>query len=92
MTGVTTTTTAGRAGAGQTEGGPAGAEAAAGAGGSGASPDATDAEVWEAVVASGLEATIAGKPDGLETLLGDHGAGLSTGERQRVALARSASW
>jgi thiol reductant ABC exporter CydD subunit len=52
-------------------------------------PDATDAEVWEAVVASGLEAAVASKPGGLATMLGDHGAGLSTGERQRVALARA---
>jgi thiol reductant ABC exporter CydD subunit len=52
-------------------------------------PDATYAEVWEAVVASGLEAAVVGKPDGLETMLGDRGAGLSTGERQRVALARA---
>jgi ATP-binding cassette subfamily C protein CydD len=51
--------------------------------------DATRAEVWDAVVAAGLEATVAGKPEGLETMLGDRGAGLSVGERQRVALARA---
>lgn len=51
--------------------------------------DATRAEIWEAVVAAGLEDVVRTKPDGLETMLGDRGAGLSTGERQRVALARA---
>jgi thiol reductant ABC exporter CydD subunit len=51
--------------------------------------DATTAEVWDAVEAAGLGAVVAAKPDGLETILGDHGSGLSVGERQRVALARA---
>jgi thiol reductant ABC exporter CydD subunit len=52
-------------------------------------PDATNAQVVEAVSAAGLERVVASKPAGLETMLGDHGAGLSVGERQRVALARA---
>ncbi|MFL5829467.1 MAG: thiol reductant ABC exporter subunit CydD [Solirubrobacteraceae bacterium] len=52
-------------------------------------PGATSAEVARAVVAAGLSEVVAGKPDGLDTMLGDRGGGLSVGERQRVALARA---
>ena len=54
-----------------------------------ARPEATTDQVWDAVVAAGLSDVVARQPDGLDTLLGDHGAGLSVGERQRVALARA---
>jgi thiol reductant ABC exporter CydD subunit len=54
-----------------------------------ARPEATTDHVWDAVVAAGLSDVVARQPDGLDTLLGDHGAGLSVGERQRVALARA---
>jgi ABC-type multidrug transport system fused ATPase/permease subunit len=52
-------------------------------------PDATKAEVASAVEAAGLREVVASKPAGLETMLGEDGAGLSVGERQRVALARA---
>jgi thiol reductant ABC exporter CydD subunit len=52
---------------------------------SGASTD----EVWAAISAAGLTDVVRNLPDGLDTVLGDHGAGLSAGERQRVALARA---
>jgi ATP-binding cassette subfamily C protein CydCD len=52
-------------------------------------PDATTAEVSSAVAAAGLREVVASKPAGLETMLGEDGAGLSVGERQRVALARA---
>ena len=52
-------------------------------------PDATNAQVWEAVVAAGLRDVVATKTEGLDTMLGDRGVGLSVGERQRVALARA---
>jgi len=52
---------------------------------SGASTD----EVWAAIESSGLADAVRERPDGLDTVLGDRGAGLSAGERQRVALARA---
>jgi thiol reductant ABC exporter CydD subunit len=52
-------------------------------------PHATTSEVSSAVAAAGLGDVVASKPAGLETMLGEDGAGLSVGERQRVALARA---
>jgi thiol reductant ABC exporter CydD subunit len=51
--------------------------------------DAGDEQVWDAVRSAGLGPTIERWPAGLETILGEQGAGLSAGERQRVALARA---
>jgi thiol reductant ABC exporter CydD subunit len=52
-------------------------------------PDATDAEVARAVADAGLADLVAALPQGLQTVVGERGAGLSAGERQRVALARA---
>jgi thiol reductant ABC exporter CydD subunit len=51
--------------------------------------EASMQDVWEALSAAGLAEVIAQLPSGLETMLGDRGAGLSAGERQRLALARA---
>ena len=51
--------------------------------------DASDEEVRTALVDAGLTDVVANLPAGLETILGDLGAGLSAGERQRLALARA---
>lgn len=51
--------------------------------------DASIRELWVAVRAAGLADVVADLPKGLDTVLGDRGAGLSAGERQRVALARA---
>jgi ATP-binding cassette subfamily C protein CydCD len=51
--------------------------------------DASDEEVRAAIAAAGLADAVADLPRGIETVLGDGGAGLSAGERQRVALARA---
>jgi thiol reductant ABC exporter CydD subunit len=52
---------------------------------SGASTD----QVWAAIEAAGLTDAVRDLPEGLDTVLGERGAGLSAGERQRVALARA---
>ncbi len=52
-------------------------------------PDASDQELRTAIADAGLGERVEELPEGLETVLGDRGAGLSSGERQRVALARA---
>ncbi|MBS2938313.1 thiol reductant ABC exporter subunit CydD [Nocardioides sp. J2M5] len=51
-------------------------------------PTAGDDEVWDALRAVGLDDVVRALPDGLATVLGEDGAGLSAGQRARVALAR----
>jgi thiol reductant ABC exporter CydD subunit len=51
--------------------------------------DASTDQVSSAIEAAGLTNAVRDLPDGLDTVLGDRGAGLSAGERQRVALARA---
>jgi thiol reductant ABC exporter CydD subunit len=52
-------------------------------------PEASADEVWAAISAAGLAATVSSLPDGVQTMLGERGHGLSAGERQRLALARA---
>ena len=54
-----------------------------------ARPDATDEEVRAAAGAAGLAGLLASLPDGCATLVGERGAALSAGERQRLAVARA---
>jgi len=51
--------------------------------------DASDAEVAAALDAAGLTEVVRRLPLGADTPLGEGGAGLSAGERQRVSLARA---
>jgi thiol reductant ABC exporter CydC subunit len=53
-----------------------------------ARPSASDREIADAVRRAGLGAFLSGLPQGLDTFLGEHGARMSAGERQRLALAR----
>jgi ATP-binding cassette subfamily C protein CydCD len=54
-----------------------------------ARPSATDAELLAALGAAHLADFVRALPDGLDTMVGEHGASLSGGQRQRLALARA---
>jgi ATP-binding cassette subfamily B protein len=53
-----------------------------------ARPEATEAEVLEALDQAQIGHIVADLPDGLDTVIGERGYRLSGGEKQRVALAR----
>ncbi|MBO0510411.1 ABC transporter ATP-binding protein [Streptomyces beijiangensis] len=53
-----------------------------------ARPEATEAEVWDALRRSRLDGLVASLPDGLDTVVGERGYRLSGGERQRLTIAR----
>jgi ATP-binding cassette subfamily B protein len=54
-----------------------------------ARPDAGDAEVEEAARRAALDSFVARLPEGYATVVGERGAALSAGERQRIAAARA---
>ncbi|WP_344394596.1 thiol reductant ABC exporter subunit CydD [Streptomyces vastus] len=54
-----------------------------------ARPDADDAEVARALGDAGALEFVDALPEGMRTVLGEDGAGLSAGQRQRLALARA---
>ncbi len=53
-------------------------------------PDASDAEVTAAAQLSRADEFIQRLPQGYNTVLGEHGAGLSQGQRQLLSIARAA--
>jgi ATP-binding cassette subfamily B protein len=54
-----------------------------------ARPDADDEEVWEACVATGIDDLVERQGNGLDSVIHERGASLSSGERQLLALARA---
>ena len=52
-------------------------------------PEAPESAVAEALARAGLTELVNGLPEGAGTVIGEHGVGLSAGERQRLALARA---
>ena len=53
-----------------------------------AAPDASDADLWDALRKVSLDGLIASLPDGLSTVVGERGYRFSGGERQRLTIAR----
>ncbi|MFL6130682.1 MAG: ABC transporter ATP-binding protein [Mycobacteriales bacterium] len=53
-----------------------------------ARPEASEAEMWQALEAAQVADLVAALPDGLDTVVGDRGYRLSGGEKQRLAIAR----
>lgn len=54
-----------------------------------ACPQATDAELWEALRTARLDETVRALPGGLDTMIGETGATLSAGQARRLCLART---
>ncbi|MFF0814927.1 ABC transporter ATP-binding protein [Rhodococcus sp. NPDC003318] len=52
-------------------------------------PDASEDDVWAALRAVQADDFVARLPEGLDTVVGEHGVTLSGGQRQRIALARA---
>ena len=52
-------------------------------------PRATEEQIRQAVYVSAMEDFLPGLPHGLDTVLGESGAGLSEGQAQRLAIARA---
>ena len=52
-------------------------------------PGASEEQVREAVRVAGMEEYVAGLPNGLDTVLSDRGGKLSSGQRQRLSIARA---
>lgn len=52
-------------------------------------PQATEEEIQKAIYVSAMDEYLPGLPDGLDTMLGESGAGLSEGQAQRLAIARA---
>jgi thiol reductant ABC exporter CydC subunit len=54
-----------------------------------ARPEATEDELWDALRRARLDRWVSSLPAGLDTPVGEEGAGLSGGQRQRLVVARA---
>lgn len=52
-----------------------------------AAPEATDADLWQALAAAQVADLVASLPEGLDTAVGSRGHRFSGGEQQRIAIA-----
>jgi ATP-binding cassette, subfamily B, bacterial len=52
-------------------------------------PNASDADVFDAIVAANCSDFIQNLPEGVATMVGDRGVKLSPGQRQRIGIARA---
>lgn len=52
-------------------------------------PDATEEEINEALEISDIKDFVSALPDGLDTVIGEKGMGISEGQAQRLAIARA---
>jgi len=52
-------------------------------------PNATEQQIDQAVYVSAMEEFLSSLPQGLDTVLGEDGMGLSEGQAQRLAIARA---
>ena len=52
-------------------------------------PESTDRQIREAVRVACMDDYVGGLPNGLDTILSDRGGKLSTGQRQRLSIARA---
>jgi ATP-binding cassette subfamily B protein len=52
-------------------------------------PEASDAEIWQALERAQAKDVVEGLPQGLDTVLSERGRSLSGGERQRLSIARA---
>ncbi|MCY4130659.1 MAG: ATP-binding cassette domain-containing protein [Gammaproteobacteria bacterium] len=52
-------------------------------------PGATDGQLYEAIRVAAMDDYVDGLPDGIDTLLSDRGGKISSGQKQRLSIARA---